>query len=225
MSADAATRELPRWVRLGAPVFALALRALGATWRIQVTGSNPLDGFQSTETTNKAPLGIAWHHGALVLTHFFRDRDVVVGISRSRDGDSIAAVLGHLGYEAPVRGSTSSGGAKSLRQLIERSNEECPIALLVDGPRGPARRAKLGAATLAQSTGKALTPIGCDARPAIRFRSWDRTLLPLPFARVSVHFGEPLRPTDASPEGETAELAELNQSLEAAQSNATRNVS
>lgn len=159
-----------------------------------------------------------------MLAHFFRNRDVVAGISRSRDGDSISAVLGYLGFAAPVRGSTSSGGAKALRQLIERSNAQHPIAMLVDGPRGPARRAKLGAAALAQSAKKALTPIGCDARPAIRFGSWDRTLLPLPFARVSLHFGEPLHLANTSPDRETAELAELDRALEAAQSNATQRV-
>jgi hypothetical protein len=30
------------------------------------------------------------------------------------------------------------------------------------------------------------------ARPALRFGSWDRTFLPLPFARVRVAYGPPI---------------------------------
>jgi len=34
--------------------------------------------------------------------------------------------------------------------------------------------------------------VGIAAAPAIRFGSWDKALLPLPFARVHCHYGEAL---------------------------------
>ena len=198
----------PLWIRIGAPLFALVLRLLGATWRLRVSGRNPLDDFSAGASAANAPIGVAWHSGALILAYFFRDLDITIGVSQSRDGESISAVLLRLGFAKPVRGSTSRGGAEALRQLIARSKEGRPVALLVDGPRGPARRAKPGAILLSERTERALTPLGCDASAAIRFASWDRTILPLPFARVAIHFGEPIpspEPTDGT---DTASLDE-----------------
>lgn len=196
----------PLWIRIGAPLFALALRLLGATWRLRVSGHNPLDDFAVGASPANAPIGIAWHSGALILAYCFRDLDVTVGVSQSRDGESISAALLRLGFAEPVRGSTSRGGAEALRQLIARANDGRPVALLVDGPRGPAHRAKPGAIILSRRAGRALTPLGCDASAAIRFGSWDRTILPLPFARVAIHFGEPIPPPDPTGDIDTMPL-------------------
>jgi lysophospholipid acyltransferase (LPLAT)-like uncharacterized protein len=35
-------------------------------------------------------------------------------------------------------------------------------------------------------------PIGISASPSKQFGSWDRAILPLPFARVSCRYGEPI---------------------------------
>lgn len=209
----------PLWIRIGAPLFALVLRLLGATWRLRVSGRNPLDEFSTGASPANAPIGIAWHSGALVLAYFFRDLDITIGVSQSRDGESISAVLLRLGFAEPVRGSTSRGGAEALRELIARSKEGRPVALLVDGPRGPARRAKPGAILLSKRTERALTPLGCDASTAIRFASWDRTILPLPFARVAIHFGEPV--PSQQPAGGT-DTTPLDEALRDAQDVASR---
>jgi lysophospholipid acyltransferase (LPLAT)-like uncharacterized protein len=66
------------------------------------------------------------------------------------------------------------------------------IGVLCDGPRGPARRCKPGVLAIARATGLPLYPVAVAARPAIRFPSWDGTLLPLPFARVLFTGGAPL---------------------------------
>jgi lysophospholipid acyltransferase (LPLAT)-like uncharacterized protein len=65
------------------------------------------------------------------------------------------------------------------------------VALLADGPRGPAGVAKPGVVALARLSGRAIHPLALSATPSFRFRSWDRSLLPLPFARVICHFGAP----------------------------------
>jgi hypothetical protein len=60
---------------------------------------------------------------------------------------------------------------------------------------------KPGVIALARLGGVAVIPIGVAARPALRLRSWDRLLLPLPFAAVAFCFGDPIRvsrDTDAS---------------------------
>jgi lysophospholipid acyltransferase (LPLAT)-like uncharacterized protein len=66
------------------------------------------------------------------------------------------------------------------------------VAVLPDGPRGPARVAKPGVVALASAAGASLVPVAVAARPCLRFGSWDRVMLPLPFARVHCVYGSPI---------------------------------
>jgi lysophospholipid acyltransferase (LPLAT)-like uncharacterized protein len=170
------------------------LRALGATWRVTRGGADPM------QASASAPLVMAiWHGGLLPAAFCWRDRRIAVAVSRSRDGDRIDAVLSRLGFAPSARGSSSRGATALLRELIRRARRGEPMAVLLDGPRGPAGVAKPGAVALARATGARIVPIGIAAAPAVRFGSWDRTVLPLPFARVRIEFGEPFRvPRDAA---------------------------
>ncbi len=157
---------------------ALFLRGLGATWRISVEGPDPL-------STESGPhLGAFWHRDALIAAYLFRDRGFSVPASRSRDGDLVSQLLLGLGYATPVRGSSSQGGASALRALARTIEDGITISIQTDGPRGPARTSKPGIVGLARRTGVPISPLAFSAHPCIRFRSWDGTLLPLPFARV-----------------------------------------
>jgi lysophospholipid acyltransferase (LPLAT)-like uncharacterized protein len=194
--------------RLAGRVAAAALRALGATWRIRSEGENPLD------TRPGAQLGAFWHRDILVTAYLYRDRGFSVPISRSRDGEIIAVGLARLGYSISPRGSSSRGGAAALRSLVQLVRSRVTVSLQLDGPRGPARRAKLGMIALARSTGIAITPVAISARPAFRFASWDGTLLPLPFARVVCHYGRPIAvPADTNPDEEEERRLQLEREL------------
>jgi len=176
-----------------ASLAAALIRALGASWRIQVEGRSP---FESAE---RPLLGALWHRSVFLAAHQFRDRRVVVIVSHSRDGDWIEALLSRLGYAPSPRGSSSRGGAWALRAQIRAARETGAAALLCDGPRGPAGIAKPGVLLLARACHAPLWPVAFSARPALRLGSWDRMLLPLPFARVLCAFGEPiLVPRDAA---------------------------
>src|SRR5262249_51160397 len=148
----------------------------------------------------RAPLVMAiWHGGLLPAAYCWRDRGIVVAVSLSRDGDLIDSVLARLGFAESARGSSSRGATSLLRELIRRTRAGEPVAILLAGPRGPAGVAKPGALALTRSPGAQLVPIGIAAAPGWRFASWDRTLLPRPFARVRIVFGEPFPvPEDAS---------------------------
>lgn len=175
-----------------ATLAALLIRAVGATWRVRTLGTNPFN------TPQRPLLGALWHRGVFLAAHQFRDRQVAVIVSRSRDGDWIEALLGRLGYAPSPRGSSSRGGASALRQQIRLARETGVAALLCDGPRGPAGVAKPGVVFLARVSRAPLWPVAFSARPAIRFGSWDRMLLPLPFARVVCAYGDPISvPRDA----------------------------
>jgi lysophospholipid acyltransferase (LPLAT)-like uncharacterized protein len=133
------------------------------------------------------------HEGMMMLPYHFRDRTGgVVMVSRSRDGDLIADTVERFGMRA-VRGSTGHGGRDALDMMVHAlTYEHVSAGVIVDGPRGPALEAKAGAVTLARATGLPIVPGTWWARPIVRVKSWDRTIVPLPFSRIAFAFAEPL---------------------------------
>jgi hypothetical protein len=160
------------------------LRAFAASWRVDVRG---VDAFAAGGPV----LAATWHEGGLIAAGLYRDRGYHVLVSRSRDGGHIAAVLARLGFGESSRGSSSRAGAQALlgaRRILAQGRV---AGILVDGPRGPARVAKSGVISAARLAGVPVWPMVFAGRPYLRFASWDRMRLPLPFARVVVRFGEP----------------------------------
>jgi len=195
----------PLWRRIAGGLAAGLLRAWAATWRYTTRGPDPF------QRADEPVIGVIWHEFVLVLAHRFRDRGFSVAVSRSRDGEWISAALPPLGYLEPVRGSSSRGGTAALRGLVRLVQAGTTVSILADGPRGPAHTSKTGPVALARLTGRPLTPVRFDAWPAIRFRSWDRTLLPLPFARVQMTYGDPVEvPGDLDEAEEEALRAALD---------------
>jgi hypothetical protein len=174
-----------RFVRVASVAIALVLRLLGATWRVRIEGTSPFEGPEPI-------LATVWHRGVLVAAFLMRGRRIAVPVSLSRDGDLTAAVLERLGFPPPPRGSSSRGAMGLLRQMIRSRRAGLSVGVLPDGPRGPARVAKPGVLAVARATGTPIHPAAIAARPALRFGSWDRTFLPLPFARVRVAYGPPI---------------------------------
>ncbi len=189
-------------------VAALALRALGATWRLECVGSLPA----------RSPFVlVGWHRGLFVGLFVLRSRGLWIPLSLSRDGDLGAHALRRLGYARPPRGSSSRGGSIVLREMIRRVRRGESGAVLPDGPRGPAFEPKPGVLALSAATGVPLVPVGVAAVPAGRLTSWDRAVVPLPFARVGVVYGTPFQvPTKASAAQLETCLHQLTHSLHSA---------
>lgn len=202
-----------RRLALAGRVVAGLLRLLGASWRVRSEGIAP----SATRS-----LGATWHGGLVPVAHRFRDCGIAVAISRSRDGDLAAAVLEGLGYPDPPRGSSSHGGVVALRALLNRQTAGDTVGIVTDGPRGPARVSKPGIIGLARLGRAPIVPIGVAARPALRIGSWDRLMLPLPFAAVAFHFGAPVVvPRDSDPEA----VEQARQALDRALAESTKRAS
>jgi lysophospholipid acyltransferase (LPLAT)-like uncharacterized protein len=194
-----------RWVvRLGV----LLLRALASTWRMETVQGEPL---AEARRAGKRVLFALWHGELLPLLWHQRGENVAIVISEHRDGEIIAQIAHALGY-ATVRGSSSKGGSRALIGLMREIDAGRDGAITPDGPRGPARVFAPGAAVAAQRTGALIVPIRAQASRAWRLKSWDRFLIPKPFARVRVSFGPLTAVTAASPR-EAAEHAPRLQSI------------
>jgi lysophospholipid acyltransferase (LPLAT)-like uncharacterized protein len=160
------------------------LRGLGATWRFTTIGTDPLRG-------DDPFIPAIWHRGLFVGAVFMRDLGATVPISLSRDGDWIDAVLQRMGFAEAARGSSSKAATTLLRSLIRQVRRGGLVAMLPDGPRGPACDAKPGVVALARATQVPLLPVGVATDRCWEFGSWDRTVLPKPFARVVLRYGDP----------------------------------
>ncbi len=111
--------------------------------------------------------------------------------SSSKDGRLIAAVLERLGLLS-VAGSSSRGGAAGLRKLVKLARAGSDTSVTVDGPRGPRYRVKEGILQLAALSGAPIIPTAVSPSGVKYLGSWDRTMLPMPFARIRVRYGAAL---------------------------------
>jgi lysophospholipid acyltransferase (LPLAT)-like uncharacterized protein len=145
-----------------------------------------------------------WHAHIWVLLRGLHGQQLSVMVSEHRDGEAIARIVRRLGF-ATVRGSSTRGRARALLELA-RAGREGPgdLLLTVDGPRGPAGEVKQGVVFAASRTGLPVVPVGVAAANAWRVGSWDRHLLPRPFSRVAVVYGQPIA---VSPDADREELA------------------
>ena len=194
-----------RWiVRAGAGV----LRLLANTWRMRAHGDEAL---QAVRAKDQRIIFALWHGELLPLLWQHRGENVAVVISEHRDGEIIARIAESLGY-ATVRGSSSRGGSRALIGLMREIDAGRDGAITPDGPRGPARVFAAGAAVAAQRTGALIVPVRAAATRAWRLKSWDRFLIPKPFARVDVTYGEPT-PVEAPSPRDAAEHAPRLQAL------------
>jgi lysophospholipid acyltransferase (LPLAT)-like uncharacterized protein len=134
---------------------------------------------------------VTWHQRMSYFFYFGGSHHVTTMISRSRDGEYVARLASWLGFRT-VRGSSSRGGPTAVRELTRRIREGELGGMLADGPQGPARVAKLGTVLIARDGGAPIIPVLWGADRCWTFNSWDRYLLPKPFARIVLYAGEPL---------------------------------
>lgn len=93
-------------------------------------------------------------------------------------------------------GSGGEEGRHAAAALVPLLRQGWSSVISPDGPSGPTRVLKKGVLHIALESGVPIVPVRCEARPCVRLRSWDRKLVPLPFARISVVFGQPLTVTE-----------------------------
>jgi hypothetical protein len=101
-----------------------------------------------------------------------------------------------------------------LARVIESGN---PAIFTADGPRGPIYQTKMGPIKLAQMTGAPIGAFYLLPERAWVMRSWDRFLIPKPFTRICVSWGQWTRvPADLGPKDFEPKREELNAAIERA---------
>lgn len=130
---------------------------------------------------------VLWHQRLFMPAGFFRKSGFRVVISQHSDGEMIARVLKRLGMD-PVRGSSTRGGAKVVRELLREDAQRSRLFIVItsDGPKGPARRFQAGAIYLASRTGLPIYANAITIKSFWCLPSWDNFFLPKPFTKAVI---------------------------------------
>lgn len=163
----------------------IAVRIIGKTFRIRKIKIVDIDKVQSV---------CAFWHGDLITSFYVnRNKNAVVMISMSKDGEIQANVAKYFGY-IPVRGSSSRGGNKALAEIVRYAKEGYITGFAVDGPKGPIHKVKPGVLFVSQTLGIPVVPICAVAsRVKILEKSWDKFKIPMPFSKVIMIYGSPIK--------------------------------
>jgi lysophospholipid acyltransferase (LPLAT)-like uncharacterized protein len=205
---------IKRWKRntlnwLAVNVFGkLILPLLVRSWRVET--DFPAEWLARAQSGQWVILAF-WHNrqiGFLRLASLLRPTSVLV--SRHGDGEIITRIMARFGIGA-VRGSSTRGGTAALRQMIAATRQS-HIAITPDGPVGPRYEVKDGIISLAALSGQPVFWVSWSSDRVWIFNSWDRFMLPKPFATLRYKASGPLK-LDKS--NRAAQLTEARQELQA----------
>ena len=132
-----------------------------------------------------------WHQRVIFHARHLAHHDLTVMISQSRDGEYATRLVRLFGH-TNVRGSSTRGGSLALKKLTQKIKEGGRGGILADGPLGPARVAKIGAVIMAHEAQVPLIPLTWGVDRCWIINSWDRFLMPKPFARIVIYYPEPI---------------------------------
>lgn len=182
-------------IKLKGLSFAWFLRSQRLTWQICFQGRDRLDRLYSMGN----PFLLCFWHGKYVpIFPLLEGYRACVVRSLSTRGSVIAEICRNFGYQsAQISDRPKDGALKAFREVL---SEARVVGTAVDGPLGPRHRVKTGVIRMASAFGFDLLPVSVGSRRKIVLnKRWDRMELPLPFTRVCLIFGKPIKvPPDLS---------------------------
>jgi len=191
---------LSQWVNFRLVPFLVSCcqRMLTATLRVERVGFEAVQGF--AERDERFVLSF-WHRRLVMMPLAYpfqrknregERRGGAILSGDSKDGERSAATWRWLGIHA-VRGTAGHSGAQALVRMIQVVKQGWDLGITVDGPRGPRQKAKPGVLAVSRKTGAWLVPVCVAYNRAWQLKTWDEMLVPKPFSKVRVQYGEPFR--------------------------------
>lgn len=134
----------------------------------------------------------SWHQNLFACILALR-HPLISMASRSKDGEIAAKTAEHLGIVV-TRGSSSRGGKEAMMEMIKAAKKlKHPVALTVDGPRGPAHEPKKGLFKIAYDIKAPIVPyMAVSSNTKVFEKSWDKFRFPKPFGTIHVFYGKPI---------------------------------
>jgi len=187
------------------------LRGFKPTWRVRRVVSDPA----LVPGADRRPRLYAFWHAQMIpamLAH--EGSGIAVLISGHRDGELIARLAARFGIKA-IRGSTSRGAAGALRAIERALSDGLQVAVTPDGPRGPAEEFAPGTLIAAQRVGVPVVLGGIMPTRAWRLDTWDRFIIPKPFAEIVASYTDELTVDAETPRLAAGAAAQFQERLRA----------
>lgn len=174
----------------------LACLAAFYIWLVFRTGSWRRVGFEIplTYLQNQKPfITCFWHSRLLLLPYAWPggNNTFFMLISAHKDGKLISKTVGHFGIKT-IAGSTHRGGTQALVEMVRLSKKGKTIGITPDGPRGPAFEVSEGTVMASYLAKADLIPVTYSVDRRKILKSWDRFLLPFPFSKGELRWGDPI---------------------------------
>ena len=150
---------------------------------------------QNVNLPETRPCIYAMWHAHQCCVHGFPDRpNCNVLVSRSRDGQIIGDVVEKWGFKVIHGSKGKKGSVEATLQMIHAlEHGEC-CAIMVDGPKGPAKVVKDGAIKIAKKAGVPIVPVFWYSPNLtfLKFPSWDGFRIPFFWTKLINIYGEPI---------------------------------
>jgi lysophospholipid acyltransferase (LPLAT)-like uncharacterized protein len=163
------------------------VRWLASTWRIQLIHE---ERWRTIYRSRRPHVFLLWHEALLPLLWQHRNQNVAIVVSEAREGRYLSQLAERWGYRS-LPGSSTRGGARALLGAVRELQAGHAVAFTPDGPRGPRRELKPGVVAAAQRGSAVIVPLHAESNQAWRLHSWDHMMIPRPFARVWITYGQP----------------------------------
>jgi lysophospholipid acyltransferase (LPLAT)-like uncharacterized protein len=163
------------------------MRGLATSWRVQTVHE---ERWRKLYRARQAHVFLLWHEALLPLLWQHRRQGIAIVVSEAREGRYLSDFAASLGYRS-LHGSSTRGGVRALLGAVRELRAGHVVGFTPDGPRGPRRELKPGVIAAAQRAGAPILPLHAEADRAWRLHSWDRLVIPKPFAKVSITYGHP----------------------------------
>ncbi|TLD43223.1 MAG: hypothetical protein JETT_0392 [Candidatus Jettenia ecosi] len=136
----------------------------------------------------------------LIPAYVGKGSNIQVLISQHSDGEYIAQVIQRLGFGV-IRGSTTRGGMRAVKAMVNKAKSGCSLAITPDGPRGPRFIVQSGSIYLSKKTQLPIIPTVVGLSSYWELPSWDKFRIPKPFSRALMLYGESIHiPSNISEE-------------------------
>ena len=173
---------------------------------------------QNVDLLDTGPCVYAMWHAHQCCIHGFPNRGKCnVLISRSRDGQIIGKVVEKWGFNVIYGSAGKKGSVEATLQMINALKSGGNCAIMVDGPKGPAKVVKDGAVIIAKKAGVPIVPVyWYSPNPTLlKFSSWDEFRIPCLWTKLINIYGEPIYVNpDCGKEGVEEARLKVQHSLE-----------
>lgn len=151
---------------------------------------------------------VSWHDKIMILPHispYKLHRHLHALVSPHNDGRIISDTMRLIGYRI-IEGSSNKNSISAVKNIIRTLKSGKNVVITPDGPRGPRHEMKGNLIEIAKKCESDIILFTATSSRHKKLNSWDRLIFPIPFGRINVIFGEPIK-TKGSSKLSLSELA------------------